>query len=89
MFEEDMRVADEDEREDFNLVELNMSVLKGLAARSQESLADIETQKASVLQRYAFKTRNQFGFMKTPVLVASVQDILPEEKWKSFAGDHA
>ena len=84
-----MKVADEDEREDFNLIELNMGVLKGLASKNQETLADIESQKSSVLQRYAFKTRNQFGFMKKPILVVSVQDILPEDKWKSFASDYA
>ena len=84
-----MRVADEDEREEFNLVELNMGVLKGLASGNQETLSDIESQKSNILQRYAYKTRNQFGFMKKPILVTSILDILPEDKWKSFASDYA
>ena len=63
--------------------------MKDLAVRNKATINDIFNSKASVMKRMAFKIRTQFDFLRNPVKVLSVQEVLTDEAWNSFNNAYA
>lgn len=78
---------DEDTREELNLPEMNMVLVKDQAKKNSETLAEIEDQKPMVLHKFTAKVRPALGFMQQPVQVWAADELIDEAKWKRFVDD--
>lgn len=75
---------DDDDREAYNLPEINMNVIRDQIKKNPGPLAEIENGDPVILKKLSTRIRQTLGFMKVPVQVWSSQELLDHQIWQSF-----
>ena len=75
---------DEDDKEAFFLPTVNKKVIKDIFNKQKTVYEDIVGMKSNILSRLSRKMSNVFLFMKKPIKVLSIQQVMEDGQWKEF-----